>query len=151
MWRWSGGLLLLLPAVTGCGGSEFQLAPVSGKVTLDGTPLAGAKVLLLPQADSADGMAGPTSNGLTDENGQYTVKTVSRSPIPGAVVGTHRVAISTLKTEPDPNDPLGSDIVHRPERIPSPYNNLRHTPLRLEVPPEGTDQANFDLDTRSAR
>ena len=143
--------ITLLLALAGCGGSDFPLAPVSGRVTLDGAPLSGAKVLLLPQASGKDGLAGPTSNGLTDENGRFTVKTVSRSPEPGAVVGTHRVTISTLKTEPDPSDPLGKDVVQSPERVPPPYNTPRQTPLRLEVPPEGTDQANFDLQTGSVR
>jgi len=150
--RGSLALLILLPALTGCGGSDFQVAAVSGKVTLDGAPLAGAKVLLLPQAHADDGMAGPSSYGLTDETGQYTVQTVNlleKSRSPGAVVGTHRVAITTLTTEPDPNDPVSRDLVQTPERIPPPYNDLRRSPLRLEVPAEGTDQANFDLETRA--
>jgi len=152
--RGSIALLILLPALAGCGGSDFQVAAVSGKVTLDGAPLAGAKVVLLPQAHADDGMAGPTSYGFTDETGRYTVQTVnllSKSRSPGAVVGTHRVAVTTLTTEPDPNDPVSRDLLKTPEIIPAPYNDLRQSPLRLEVPPEGTDQANFDLETRTGQ
>ena len=43
--------------------------------------------------------------------------------------------------------PLGAEIVHQAETVPAPYNSVRNSPLQLEVPREGTTEANFDLES----
>jgi len=57
---------ILAIGVAGCGGGGdgFKVAPVSGVVTLNGTPLANAQVRFQP---SAKGNPGPPSTGETDE------------------------------------------------------------------------------------
>ncbi len=136
----------LLGALAGCEQGGLQYAPVSGQVTLDGAPVEGAKVLFLPIAEPGQTQAGPSSQGTTDAEGHYTLSTVGPEARPGAVVGTHQVVLSTLITQPDPKHPASeTELVITPEKIPAPYRHLRDTPLRVEVPPEGTERANFAL------
>src|SRR5438132_10533557 len=96
--RWLFTSLLLFAA--GCGGPT--LAPVSGKVTLDDKPLAGATVGFYP-LDAKSPASAPTSSGRTNDKGEYKLQTVMTSR-PGAVVGKHRVSITV---EPDLT---GSDL-----------------------------------------
>ena len=72
---------LLLP-LTGCG---KKLTPVTGVVTLDGKPVAGASVTLV----SEDGKDNPTA--LTDDSGNFTVE--SRDG-PGAHPGNYKVVVA---------------------------------------------------------
>ena len=70
--RWLGlSLALCAMGITaGCGGSdEPSLVPVSGTVTLDGKPLAGALVEFIPLDPKQPQTAG---GGTTDPAGKYT-------------------------------------------------------------------------------
>ena len=81
--RWGMMTVVLL---AGCGGG---LAPVSGTVTLDGEPVAGAKVTFLP--------AGPgiPATGTTDATGRYELRIGSgRTGVPR---GRYGVTVSKLK------------------------------------------------------
>jgi hypothetical protein len=124
----------------GCGGESFALAPVSGKVTLNGQPLAGARVAFLPQAPEGQFNVGPQSEAVTREDGTYALTCVTGKP--GAVVGRHKVMISTYVTKPDPKSP-DELIMVSPERIPERYNDL--TTLAIEIPKEGRKDADFAL------
>jgi hypothetical protein len=133
------GLLLL---ATGCGGPS--LAPVSGKITLDGKPLADATVGFYPLGANAS----ITSSGKTNSNGEYTLKTVMDSRT-GAIVGKHRVSITV---EPDlvgntdlPADKLGK--IARPPKLPARYQGTE-SELTCEVPSGGKTDANFDLKSK---
>src|SRR5262245_22308276 len=85
-------LVPLLVLALGCGGG--QLAPVSGRVTLNGQPLADAWLDFQPLTSSSDPNPGAGSVGQTDKDGRYTLHVVDGRS--GAVVGKHRVSI-TLK------------------------------------------------------
>ncbi len=78
------GLVTLLGTVLGCGGG-LELAPASGKVTLDGQPLADAAVTFVPVE------GGPVASGVTDEQGNFSVNTTNK---PGAVPGEHHVTVT---------------------------------------------------------
>jgi hypothetical protein len=130
-------LPLVLPLLAGCGGG-YSTAPVSGRVTLNGQPLANAAVVFQPVASEGHD-PGPGSGGFTDQEGRYTLK-VTGTGRKGAVVGKHKVTI-TLVPDDDPSD----DRPKRTRRLPARYS--RHTKLECEVPPGGTDSANFDLTT----
>lgn len=62
------------------------IGQVSGIVTLNGKPLAGAAVEFHPQG------SGPASTGVTNAEGKYTLKIDGKAN--GAIVGQHRVSIS---------------------------------------------------------
>jgi len=84
--------LLLTGLLTGCGGSsEVSIAPVTGTVTLNGEPLPNAYVFFTPLE------LGRPSMGVTNEQGIYEL--AYRGNESGAVIGPHRVGISTVAPE----------------------------------------------------
>ena len=145
------GLLACGPL--GCGGGPRYVG-VSGVVTLNGKPYQGAVVNFQPAGTPQDPYPGRGSYGHTDENGRFTL--VVDDKITGAVVGKHRVRIATPRPTPSPGgwDPaLGTpdgDPRGRPkpgvDPIPPEWNTS--STKEFEVPPRGTDQANFDIVSR---
>ncbi len=137
------GMGILAAAITGCGGSDFEIVPVSGIVTLDGEPVPDAQLTFQPIADpdSEKTEAGSGSYGTTDENGRYTLKTVVPDG-PGAVVGRHNVMISTaqMRSQNDDAGWLTKDI------IPAHYRDGQAT-LWIDISGP-TDQANFELTSK---
>jgi hypothetical protein len=135
-------LALLLTAAAGCGG-EHKVAPVSGRVTLDGQPLAGAHVGFQPIAAQGEVYAGGGSYAFTDADGRYTLRMVE-SDRSGAVVGKHRVEIVVRNQDVDD---LADRRTKAPKAtIPAKYN--RDSTLTFDVPSGGTDKADFELKSR---
>jgi hypothetical protein len=130
-------LPLLFLLATGCGGPH-KTAPVSGRVTLNGKPLANAAVLFQPIATSGNNEPGPGSAGTTDADGRYTLSLVGKKT-KGAVIGKHKVQITRMAQESD-----SSDDRPKPFKRPS-RRRGRDTQLEFEVPAGGTDSANFSL------
>ncbi len=117
-------LALLLIASAGCGGSAPQVAPVHGRVTLDGQPLPDASVVFKESDRSPSG-------GRTDKNGNYQL--IYKRGVIGAFIGTNRVSILE-----------DTQVTHRPQRVPARYN--QNSELQHEVKP-GDNEINFDLTT----
>jgi len=126
----------------GCSGDSTPTAPVSGKVTLDGKPLANINVLFQP-AGGANREPGVGSVGITDAQGVFTLK-LSGSGKHGAVVGQHVVTLMEKTNPADDQDAGGTDkpVV---SRIPVEYSNGT---AKFEVK-SGTNQANFELKSPS--
>ena len=131
-------LLFSLLLFAGCGGEHFAVAPVSGVVTLDGEPLANARIGFEPRRQGDSPNAGPGSYAKTDDQGRYTLKTLDGRS--GAVITTHDVWIRTFVA---PADRSGKLIEAAPERVPARYNDA--TTLTFTVDEEGSAEANFDL------
>jgi hypothetical protein len=68
-----------------------ELGSVSGVLTLDGKPLAGAIVTFQPIASEEPGSKLSSSVGTTDKEGRYTLMYVR--DVRGAVVGEHKVFV----------------------------------------------------------
>lgn len=126
----------------GCGSGKF--VPVSGKVTLNGKPLANATVAFQPVGGANPLETGPGSAGRTNENGEYTLTTGKGAK--GAVVGKHQVLISAPETY-DEEDEQRARQGGRPQvdKVPNRYGLKGRDAITFVVPPEGTDQANFAL------
>jgi len=77
-------LPVLLAALTfaGCGASGPETAPVSGTVTLDGSPVDGAAVVFVPAG------GGRPASATTDPSGNFTLE---------ANVGRNAVTVSKTK------------------------------------------------------
>src|SRR5262245_1998728 len=88
--RWAIGLALL--ATWGCSNEPFSVVPVSGRVLLDGKPLADAHLTFQP-VGTGSLEAGPGSYAKTNERGEFTLELVGKNRS-GAVVGKHRVNIT---------------------------------------------------------
>ena len=129
------GFLFVL---TGCGPN---LAPVSGRVTLNNKPLVNATVIFEPASDMKN--PGPGSQGKTNENGEYSLKPFAGAGS-GALVGEHVVRITSYEgddgTVPssDPNKTVFRKIL-----VGEKYNTK--STLKFTVPPGGSTSANFDL------
>jgi len=138
----------LIAGLAGCGSSDYELASVSGKVTLNGEPLPDALVNFEPTSEKS--FTGPGSHGLTDAQGQSTLTTVEGSN--GAVVGSHVVRITTRKLNEegamsDANVLLQSRKGNpnaTEEKVPLKYLG-GNSPLTFVVPRGGSNAANFDL------
>lgn len=138
--------LLPMLAVVGCGEqSAYRLAPVRGMVTLDGEPVANAVVTFQPRS-TGQSVAGPGSTARSDASGKFELRTIRDDP--GAVVGPHNVTIYPNYAKA--NSPGGADSGGRavigPD-IPRKYNY--ESTMTFEVPAEGTDSANFQLNSSS--
>lgn len=149
-------LAAALVAAAGCGGDGPKYVPVSGVVKVDGQPYKGAVVSFQPVGGKENASPGRGSSALTDANGRYSLLVDDGTT--GAVVGKHKVRIQTKRDDPaaffDPN--VGSA-----DNAPTPKKGGRVDPIPAEwysdkggkdfdVPPGGTDQANFDIPSVTA-
>jgi hypothetical protein len=134
-----------LALLTSCE-SKPKFAPLSGRVTLDGKPLAGGYVYFQPIAPEGSAFAAASgSSGKTNENGEYSLKGPNGED--GAWVGRHKVMIDAHASkvgETDERPPRGGWPQFN--KVPSKYN--KDSKETFEVPSEGTDKANFDLKTK---
>ncbi|MCI0459695.1 MAG: DUF4198 domain-containing protein [Gemmataceae bacterium] len=136
---------LVLVVVFGCSSKPYKVAPVSGRVTLNGKPLPKASVTFVPMATKENQNPGPTAQDVTDADGRFKVAIDPETP--GAVVGKCRIYISTLLSDPDADSrDAGGPIKNVRDKVPEKYN--QKTELVFDVPAAGTDQANFDLKSR---
>ncbi len=88
----------------GCGSKvPYDLAPVSGMVTLDGKPLTGGKVMFAPIAQGASAKAGKPGFGKLNADGTYVISTYGSED--GAVVGKHWVSIMRNLQVAGPDQP----------------------------------------------
>ena len=139
MWRSKVTWMLLAIGVVGCGGSEFDLAPVSGVVTLNGEPLANARVSFQPRRSGDAVNSGPASYATTDERGHFQLHAIDGSI--GAVVGTHDVTVSTFLANPDRS--VEQVRIVAKERVPRQYQ--RPGSLVFSVPQEGNQETRVEL------
>jgi len=116
------------------------MAKVAGVITLDGQPLEGAKLFFSPIGSSDRPYPGPRSTGKTNAEGRFRLTT--KDGYDGAVVGKHRVRITTLLETVDPNNSI-KVLTVTPEKIPFKYK--RGGRLDTEVPQEGLAGLRFDL------
>jgi hypothetical protein len=121
--------MLLAAMLSGCSGSGPEVAPVSGRVTLDGAPLAGARIRFQPEASG-----GSPSYGSADTDGQYTLG--YKRGKAGALIGWHTVSI-----ERGGHD--NSENKSKPPALPARYNTASE--LRQEVKAGEDNVINFDL------
>ncbi len=117
----------------GCSGREYSLVNVSGTVTMDNQPLAGASVTFAPVGDGV----GPASAARTDESGHYVLQTIDLD-LPGAVPGSHRITITTARAA----DAADERATISKEHVPAQY---RDGSYRFEVSAEGTQAADIEI------
>ncbi len=131
--------LTLAGAAGGCRQSDRQVAPVSGRVSLNRQPLAGVHVSFQPSGGSSgSGKSGIGSVGVTDNQGCFQLKTIDTNQ-PGAVVGHHVVRLTAKELREN-----SAGDAAPAKKNPLPPQSLDGS-LNFDVPPGGTEQANFDL------
>ena len=139
------GFVLALPAV-GCGKAKPATAPVTGRVLLDGKPVADAAVMFEP----VDG--GVPARGSTSGDGGFTLSTFARDD--GALVGRHRVSISKFVTEGMAANELGLEAAPGPPglqpkaALPARYADPKTSGLEATVEAGGAS-VEFSLESKS--
>ena len=132
--------LIATTTLLACGCQEAGTAyvPVSGRVTLDGEPLADAIVTFR----ALDAPAGVVGSAKTDARGRYRLRSLTpqRERIDGGAVGRHRVTITSKVIE---YDDVAGDRVVRAEVLPAIYHE--ESVLEVEVPPGGDADCDFEL------
>jgi hypothetical protein len=124
-------------AFAGCandGYSELGLVPVAGKVTLDGKPLAGAKVTF-------EGEDKRAAIGVTDSAGRYALMYDSLTP--GATPGPKTVRITSADVEVEGGGAAEGAAVAK-ETVPARYNATSE--LKADV---AAGKKTFDFELRS--
>lgn len=147
-----GVALATLVLVTGCGPGKPATVPVSGTVTLDGSPLEGAAVTFTPAA------GGRLATGTTDASGKFTLMTFVAGD--GAIAGSHKVGVSKMEAgatpQADPNSPPGTMLSGPPgaggsqppkSLIPKKYSNPEKSGITVEVK-SGMEPVTIELSSK---
>jgi len=83
-------ILTLLVLTVGCGDGKLATIKVTGTVTYEGEPLAGASIAFSPKIQGE----GHPAYGITDANGNYTLQTQLGNVDGGTTAGEYTVIIS---------------------------------------------------------
>jgi hypothetical protein len=125
---------IVCAAIVGCG-RKGNIVPVSGRVVVDGQPLANVAVNFGPLTGGLDGAY--AAYGKTDREGRFTLKLVDDGR-KGANVGKNRV---TLNEGGGGSESDGAAARIQFKLPPT----ARDGTLHFDVPPGGTDAANFEF------
>lgn len=117
---------MTLVAAMGCS-NHPEIAPVSGRVTIDGAPLTVGFVRFVPAGARS-------STGKLNAQGEYRLTCLTEGD--GAIVGEHQVEIVATEVL------TSSTIKHF---VPKKYANGRTSTLTCSVPAGGRDDADFEL------
>jgi hypothetical protein len=123
---------LAVLTLAGCGPTGPEIASVSGRVTMDGKPLANATIIFVPEN-------GRPAGGKTDADGNYFLHFSQGRK--GAIPGKNMIRFTTL-SDPTPGED-GKSIPGTKETIPPKYN--AESMLEFIVEPNKRNVANFDL------
>jgi len=149
---WAVALLVLTNS--GCSKAQkstVDLFPATGKVSLDGEPIAEATLEFIPVGDTK----GQGGAATTDHEGNYSAETPYGEV--GLAPGDYQVVISKLAlpkgvhfdVPPDKNLPP-ADNPYR-EILPAHYSDRTRTKLTMKMPPKEASKKDFTLTLKSTR
>jgi hypothetical protein len=132
--------------IAGCDkGPKF--VPVSGVISLDGKPYGQAAISFQPIGTPDNPNPGRGSSAYTDDNGKFVLISDEHD---GAVVGKHLVRITTrgrkLEGDPEVGSADGAPVMRPVEPIPAEWHS--ESQKEFEVPPGGTDKADFAITSK---
>ena len=134
----AGGLLLAL----GCGPDTSHLpatVPASGVVTLDGKPVDGAQVVLIPQPPATKG-----AYAATDASGKFSLRAFEEKD--GAIPGDYKVQVSKTIQVKIPGVELdGGEAVRFEFGVPEKYTSVATSGLTCKIPEGGTSDIKLEL------
>ncbi len=103
-------LLFALLLAAGCGGDGKKLYPVTGKVTYQSKPAAGAMVIFHPKGDNTPQAIRPSA--VVNEDGTFSLSSGVNAEGKGAAAGEYDVTV----TWNAPTKTKGKEITLDPER-----------------------------------
>lgn len=140
-----GGFAVVLVVAAGCGsGKGGAGSTVAGKVTQNGAPVAGAKIVFSDGKETKASPLGPSA--ITDESGEYTM--VSVPP------GTYKVVVYKFVPKPGaklPGEGEGMDMIQMEmsgqgtHALPKKYSSAGTTNLTVVIEAGENKGKDFDL------
>ena len=143
-------LLLLAFALIpflGCGPNTSHLpktVPASGVVTLDGKPVEGAQVVIVPAIEGVTG-----AFGTTDSGGKFTLRAFQEKD--GAIPGDYKVQVSKtveVKLKGAAGSLDGGDPVRFDYGVPPKYTGVKTSGLSVTIPDTGIRDINLALSSK---
>lgn len=143
------GIALFAVVCMGCG-AGVKIAPVRGRITINGRPVTEGQITFYP-------VAGNMAYGSIGADGEYRLTTFDNGD--GALVGKHQVVILATKITGPPSPAtleeelrigggggtLPADSGGLEWIVPEKYSDRSQTPLTAEVKP-GSNTIDFSLD-----
>jgi len=125
----------------GCGGVKPpDLYAVSGKVTYQGQPVPGAKLVFIPEKEDLKSQPLTRAGGETDEQGNFEM-TWGDDQLVGSPAGSFKVAVYAYEEVGEDHD----DEIKPASLIPERYNSPATSGLTATVKQNGENVINFDL------
>jgi hypothetical protein len=142
------GLFLAgLLASLGCGSPGGHLpktVPAKGVVTLDGKPVEGAQVVLVPAAAGTTG-----AYGTTDGSGRFSLRAYEEKD--GAIPGDYKVQVSKtveVKLTGAKGSLDGGDPVRFEYGVPARYTGVNTSGLTVSIPDAGVSDIQLTLTSK---
>lgn len=118
---------LWVVAFTGCGSDLPPLAPLTGKISLNGEPFANGSLMFSPTG------GGRPSVAKSNDKGEFTA--LYSIGAPGAIIGKHSVMFEAGGSD----EPLSEeDAMNLHKKNPRPPKNHKISPTEVEVQKGGT-------------
>jgi len=131
----TGSLALFF--LCGCG-SDGNVAPVSGVITLNGKPTADIAVTFQPVAPDGKNVTGSSAFGVTGSDGRYTLKLYG-TDTRGATIGKNQVKITGHNPLTDMSEEA---LVKAKPKVNIP--NRYWSSLEFDVPPKERPRLTFN-------
>lgn len=149
--RYFFSICLLILALSGCGNEGRK--SITGKVLLDGQPLAGAMLSFVPDASSPDLMEGYAK---TNDQGNFEMRTLGNGNQKGILPGKYIVLISK-KESYDTGKKKPSEVMYgemetvfaERDIVPVFYSDSQKTPLTAVVENGKNPVFQFELNSIS--
>jgi hypothetical protein len=136
-----------LSFAAGCGPNLSHLpktVPALGVVTLDGKPVEGAQVVIVPANSEATG-----AYGTTDASGKFSLRAFEEKD--GAIPGDYKVQV-TKTVEVKLSGPKGSldggDPVRFDYGVPARYTGVKTSGLSVTIPDSGIQDIKLALTSK---
>ncbi len=123
--RWHLLALAFLVGLSGCSGS--RLVKVTGRVTHNGQPVPSTVVRFLPE----DMQSGRVSEGMTDENGRFTLRASRKEP--GILCGKYSVFLRYAPSGDEESGTTPPKASEELKEVIARYADPRTSGLRYEV------------------
>jgi hypothetical protein len=130
-WPVAAGIALALGSL-GCQHQGPTVAPVTGKVLLNGKPLTQGNVVTHPSG-------GRGSNGVIQSDGSFRLSTYGKQD--GAIVGIHKVGVLAFEGKVG----SGPEAVGGKMIVPQRYINPETSQLTIEVTADGPNEPVIQL------
>jgi hypothetical protein len=143
----AAGLVLIILLSPGCGPGTGHLpktVPASGVVTLDGKPVDGAQVVIVPAAQGTTG-----ASGVTDASGHFSLRAYPEKD--GAVPGEYKVQVSKtveVKLTGKAGSLDGGDPVRFDYGVPGKYTDAKNSGLTVTIPDSGNKDIKLTLSSK---